>query len=168
MNISIVLLCIVCNLQTTKFLLTGTSWSQVQSTARVEQLLGWTGLIVQVLWGDLCGSIPCSHPPWPRHSVAVQASDEASRDERSDVSFAQITWSGQGSWLQQDNRWLTACLLETPQHCGNASQAIEIDTGWLHCCKTLMYWHTICCHYAWDCHMLIKAICCKLSILFCF
>jgi len=55
----------------------------------------------------------------------VQACDETPRDARPDVGVAQVTWPRQGPRLQQDDRWLTPCLLEASQHAGDASQAID-------------------------------------------
>jgi hypothetical protein len=58
--------------------------------------------------------------------MALQASDEAPRDAGPDVIQPQISRPWQRSWLQQDDWWVTPCMLETPKHAGDASQAIDV------------------------------------------
>ena len=56
----------------------------MRSTARVELVLGWPGLDLQILRGDSDRSDAQSDPTRSRHAMDHEASDETSRDARFD------------------------------------------------------------------------------------
>lgn len=110
-------------------LLLGACWTSLQGAACTEQLLGGGGLDIQVLRGYLRGSVPQGHSSWSRNPVDLQTSRQAPRNAWPHIGQSQVPWSWKGPWIQQDNWWISPCLLEAHQHRANAQE--EIDCGQL-------------------------------------